>query len=127
MLEGDFEPAYTITVTKPVQGIYTQNWFGDTIDGFYLHGCGYVNGDNRYLAKQKLDDADIHMILAGATGQGKSVTLNSIILTACSEYAPWELNLTMCDAKIFPGLRRMPQNSQCLTSGQLQLQEMQIT
>lgn len=51
MLEGDFEPAYTITVTKPVQGIYTQNWFGDTIDGFYLHGCGYVNGDNRYLAK----------------------------------------------------------------------------
>ena len=100
MLEGDFEPAYTITVTKPVQGIYTQNWFGDTIDGFYLHGCGYVNGDNRYLAKQKLDDADIHMILAGATGQGKSVTLNSIILTACSEYAPWELNLTMCDAKI---------------------------
>lgn len=100
MLEGNFEPAYTITVTKPVQGIYTQNWFGDTIDGFYLHGCGYVNGDNRYLAKQKLDDADIHMILAGATGQGKSVTLNSIILTACSEYAPWELNLTMCDAKI---------------------------
>lgn len=100
MLEGDFEPSYTITVDKPVQGIYTQNWFGDTIDGFNLHGCGYVNGDNRYLAKQKLDDADIHMILAGATGQGKSVTLNSIILTACSEYAPWELNLTMCDAKI---------------------------
>ena len=100
LIEGDFNPAYTITVKEPVKGIYTDNWFGNTIDGFYLHGCGFVNGDNRYLSEQKLDDADIHMVLAGATGQGKSVTLNSIILTLCSEYAPWELNLTMCDAKI---------------------------
>lgn len=100
LIQGDIEPAYTITVKEPVQGIYSPNWFGNSANGFNLHGCGYVNGDNRYLSKQKLDDADIHMILAGATGQGKSVTLNSIILTACSEYAPWELNLTMCDAKI---------------------------
>lgn len=100
LLKGDFEPAYTITVNEPIKGIYTDNWFGNSIDGVNLHGCGYVNGDNRYLSTQRLDDKDIHMILAGATGQGKSVTLNSIILTLCSEYAPWEVNLTMCDAKI---------------------------
>lgn len=100
LTQGDTEPAYTITINEPFFGVNAPNWFGNTVDGFNLHGCGYINGDNRYLSKQKLDDADIHMILAGATGQGKSVTLNSIILTACSEYAPWELNLTMCDAKI---------------------------
>lgn len=100
LLEKDFEPEYTITVNEPIKGIYTDNWFANSTKGVYLHGCGYVNGDNRYLAQQKLDDKDIHMVLAGATGQGKSVTLNSIILTLCSEYAPWDVNLTMCDAKV---------------------------
>ena len=35
------------------------------------------------------------MVLGGSTGQGKSVTLNSIIYGMCLEYAPWEITITL--------------------------------
>lgn len=62
--------------------------------------AGYVDGNSSLVSDQRLDDATIHMILGGSTGQGKSVTLNSIIYGLCSEYAPWEVSLALCDAKI---------------------------
>lgn len=99
MLAGDFEPARIITVTKPMQGPWSPIWFGDATDGVYLR-AGYVDGNSSLVSDQRLDDATIHMILGGSTGQGKSVTLNSIIYGLCSEYAPWEVSLALCDAKI---------------------------
>lgn len=100
MLKGDFSPSRVIKIDGPIKGPWSNIWFGNSKKGIFLHGAGYVNGDSRYICTQKLDDADIHMILAGATGQGKSATLNAIIIGICMEYAPWEVNLTMCDAKI---------------------------
>lgn len=99
MLAGDFEPERVIEVTGPIQGPWSEVWFGDATDGVYLR-AGYVDGNSSLISDQRLDDSTVHMLLGGSTGQGKSVTLNSIIYGLCSEYAPWEVSLTLCDAKI---------------------------
>lgn len=99
MLAGDFSPAKTIRIDKPIQGPYSDIWFGDATSGVKLL-CGYINGDSRYVFDTELGDKVVHGIMVGATGQGKSVTLNSIIYNACALYAPWELHLTLSDAKI---------------------------
>ena len=99
MLGGDFSPAKEITITEPIEGPYSHMWFGDATSGIKLM-CGYINGDSRYIFDTELGDAIVHGIMVGATGQGKSVTLNAIIYNACTLYAPWELHLTLSDAKI---------------------------
>lgn len=99
MLRGNFEPARVITVEKPFEGPYGEMWFGDSSDGIRLL-AGYKNGDSRHICDYALGDANVHGILVGSTGQGKSVTLNAFIYGMCYQYAPWELDLTLCDAKI---------------------------
>lgn len=99
MLEGDFEPARILEINGPIKGPYSNMWFGDTTTGIRFR-WGYVNGDSRKITEDELGDNAVHGFLAGATGQGKSVTLNSIIYGCCTEYAPWELTLTLSDAKI---------------------------
>lgn len=116
MMEGDFSPSKEIIIEEPItrkvvfqeenkkKGIEELSanipiWFGETGNGTYLR-YGYLNGDSRFYSKVKFDDNDVHMTLGGATGQGKSATLNEIIMSLCDEYPPWELNLTLCDAKI---------------------------
>jgi len=121
MLAGDFEPAKVITVSEPIMGPYGEMWFADSTKGFQLM-AGYKNGDSRFGCTKKLGDDDVHGILVGATGQGKSVTLNAFIYGGCYVYAPWELNLTLCDAKIveFKGIavnNPMPQISSVAATG----------
>ena len=99
MLSGDFTPAKEITVKEPIKGPFSNMWFGDSTSGIKLL-CGYINGDSRYIFDTELGDAVVHGIMVGATGQGKSVTLNAIIYNACTLYAPWEMHLTLSDAKI---------------------------
>lgn len=99
MIDGDFSPAKEIVVKEPIKGPFSDMWFGDSTSGIKLL-CGYINGDSRYVFDTELGDAVVHGIMVGATGQGKSVTLNAIIYNACTLYAPWELHLTLSDAKI---------------------------
>lgn len=99
LVKGDTEPLDIITINEPFEYNGYPIWFGDSSKGVYVR-FGYLNGDSRYPCDQRLDDKDIHMLLAGATGHGKSVTLNAGIYGVAMEYAPWEVNLTMCDAKI---------------------------
>lgn len=99
LLQGDFEPSRIVTVKQPVKGLYSNMWFGDATSRCTLR-CGYVDGNSSKMCTQTIGAEDIHMILGGATGQGKSVTLNSIIFGFCTEFAPWEIDLTLCDAKI---------------------------
>ena len=99
LLQGDFEPAYTLTIKDPINGLWSNIWFGDASSGAYLRS-GYVDGNSSLISDQKLGDANIHMFLGGSTGQGKSVTLNALIFGLCNEYAPWEVALTLCDPKI---------------------------
>lgn len=96
---GDFSPARSFVVEKPFKGPVSDIWFGNTLDGISLR-CGYVNGDSRKIDQHALNDSTVHGFVAGATGQGKSVTMNCIIYCACAEYAPWELTMTLSDAKI---------------------------
>lgn len=99
MADGDFSPSRVLTIKEPIKGAYSNVWFGDSTQGVSFR-CGYVNGDSRYISEQALDDKTPHGFLAGATGQGKSVTLNSIIYGMCAEYPPWELRMVLSDAKI---------------------------
>lgn len=99
MKQGDFEPAKVITVKEPIMCDWGPMWFGCTKDGVKLR-YGYERGDSRYVSKFALDDVTPHGIMAGTTGSGKSVALNTVIYGACFEYAPWELEFTLSDAKI---------------------------
>lgn len=100
LANGDFEPARVITIDKPFKGPRDLDiWFGSTIEGINLR-WGYVNGDSRKIVNDALNDDTVHGFLAGATGQGKSVTVNSVIYGCCVEYPPWELQMTLSDAKI---------------------------
>ena len=101
LVEGDFSPAEEITMQEP----YIDDipiWRGSTLkdNGFVLRGAGYINGDSRKPCNIALDDNVPHGLLGGATGHGKSVTLNSIIIGGCLEYPPWEVQFFLVDAKI---------------------------
>lgn len=102
MLKGDFEPAYTFTLREPPklndeQG--TPIWFTETAAGMYLR-FGFVNNDARVVSTVPLNQEFIHMFLGGSSGHGKSVTLNAMIGSLVHEYAPWELEIHLSDAKI---------------------------
>lgn len=99
LTQGDLEPAKVIEITEPIMGPYGEMWFGDATKGVRLL-AGYKDGDSRYVCDYELGEKDIHGLLAGSTGQGKSVTLNAYIYGMCYYYAPWEIDLTLCDAKI---------------------------
>ena len=78
---------------------YVPLWYGNSSKNVNLR-FGYRNGDSRYLSTFSLGDSGVHMFLGGATGHGKSVALNNLILNMCEEYAPWEVSLTLIDPKI---------------------------
>jgi hypothetical protein len=112
MAEGDFTPSQVLTLNRPLyRGVKIKDddgkladskipiWFGNSSKGVHLR-FGYRNGDSRYPCVLMLDDKDIHGVLGGATGQGKSVALNNLIFNMCEEYPPWEIKLTLCDAKV---------------------------
>lgn len=98
LLKGDFEPSRIIRLNEPLKFGDAPIWWNDSSKGVNLR-VGYQNGDSRKPAKFSLNDKDIHGLLAGITGMGKSVTLNGIIFGMAFEYAPWEINLTLLDAK----------------------------
>lgn len=99
LLKRDFEPAREIRITEypVIEGI--PFWTGDSTYGVTIQ-IGYENGDSRFPCSVSFSDKDIHGILAGATGMGKSVALDSITYGIMTKYAPWEVCLTMADAKI---------------------------
>lgn len=99
LLKGDTEPKEIISIEEPLYYNDTPVWFNNSAKGTFMR-FGYLNGDSRYPCDLRLDDKDIHLLLAGATGHGKSVTLNTGVYSVAFEYAPWEVNITFCDAKI---------------------------
>lgn len=96
----DFRPAMEFEVETIYADDGTPMWFDSSQDGVKLLGMGYVNGDSRYPSEVRLDSVTIHGIAVGVTGHGKSVLLNSIILSIMRRYAPWEVELVMADAKL---------------------------
>lgn len=100
LLQGDFEPEYEIHLEKPVE---TQDgipmWLNACDDQVWLR-FGYKDRDVRFLSDERLSMEYIHSFLGGASGHGKSVTLNALLCSMCYEYAPWELEVHLSDAKI---------------------------
>lgn len=100
LLKQDFEPQYIIRLEEPVRmSDNTPMWIGTSESQCYMR-LGYENLDARKISSFKIDMEYIHTFLGGSSGHGKSVTINAIIGALCYEYAPWELELHMSDAKI---------------------------
>ena len=47
----------------------------------------------------QLGDQNVHGLIAGRTGAGKSVFLNTLIHNLLTEYSPWELDIYLADFK----------------------------
>lgn len=100
LLKGDYEPEKVIHLEEPIRREDgTPVWFGTTSGEAFLR-FGYTNCDARYISQVKFDMEYIHGFLGGSSGHGKSVTINSMLGGLCYEYAPWEIELHLSDAKI---------------------------
>ncbi len=72
-------------------------WYDTTIKGINLRP-GMLDGSNR-PSPVVLKGEETHAVVAGTTGSGKSVFLNSLILNMMVEYPPWELEMYLADFK----------------------------
>lgn len=100
LLQQDFTPEYVIRLEEPVKmSDGTPMWLQTSEQQCYYR-CGYENLDARKISSIKMDMEYIHTFLGGSSGHGKSVCINSILGALCYEYAPWEFEVHMSDAKI---------------------------
>lgn len=73
-------------------------WTFDTIKGVNLN-WGLENGDPTKGYPQPLCDKQVHCLLGGETGSGKSATINQMIMSLILQYPPSELKLVYVDFK----------------------------
>lgn len=73
-------------------------WFNTTNNGINLRP-GLKNEEWSSPTTITLGDDVVHSLVAGRTGSGKSVFLNSVIFSLLAEYSPWELDLYLADFK----------------------------
>lgn len=73
-------------------------WFNSTQNGINLRP-GLENEEMSSPTAIKLSNDAVHALVAGRTGSGKSVFLNSLLFTMMAEYSPWELSLFLADFK----------------------------
>ena len=73
-------------------------WYNTTDRGINLRP-GKQEGSVRIPQPVLMEGEKSHAIVAGQTGSGKSVFLNSMILNLMAEYPPWELELYLADFK----------------------------
>ncbi|MBQ9119525.1 MAG: hypothetical protein IJY09_05655 [Lachnospiraceae bacterium] len=73
-------------------------WFNTTKTGINLRP-GLKDEEWSSPVPITLGDDTVHALVAGRTGSGKSVFLNSIIFSLLAEYSPWEIDLYLADFK----------------------------
>ena len=73
-------------------------WMNKTLTGINLRP-GNLNDDRDKFDPIRMCDDNVHGLIAGRTGSGKSVFINALILSLITEYSPWELNLYLADFK----------------------------
>ena len=73
-------------------------WTYDTIKGVEMH-FGYENGDPTKFTPISLCDSNVHALMGGDTGSGKSATINQLLMTMITMYPPSELELMFIDFK----------------------------
>ena len=73
-------------------------WMNKTLTGINLRP-GNLNDDREKFNPVRMCDDNVHGLIVGRTGSGKSVFINALILSLITEYSPWELNLYLADFK----------------------------
>lgn len=73
-------------------------WSKSTRNGIALR-LGLIDGDPEKPGTIVLGDDQVHCLLAGATGSGKSATINYVLAGLLYDYPPEELELVMIDFK----------------------------
>lgn len=73
-------------------------WTYDTISGADLH-FGLQNGNPSLGFPIVLGDANVHAVMGGATGAGKSAAINQMIISLITKYPPSELMMVFVDFK----------------------------
>lgn len=73
-------------------------WTWDTVKGAELH-FGIENGDPTKFTPIPLSDQNVHALMGGATGAGKSAAINQMIMSLITMYPPSELQLMFIDFK----------------------------
>lgn len=106
LYRSEFEPKVC-----PEEKVWTYN----TIKGIELN-FGFANGDPSEYYSLMLGDANVHCLMVGASGSGKSATINQMLASLLLKYSPTELELVMIDFKNVEfskltkdGISRIPQ------------------
>lgn len=73
-------------------------WFNKSKRGVNIRP-GFLDGDATKPTPFTFDDSMVHAIGGGITGSGKSVLINSLLVSLMLEYPPHELRLWLCDFK----------------------------
>lgn len=73
-------------------------WTYDTIKGIDLY-FGLEEGDPSRGFPMTLGDANVHAIMGGATGAGKSAAINQLLISLITKYPPSELMIILVDFK----------------------------
>lgn len=73
-------------------------WINKTIHGINLRP-GKFMGTDEVFKPVSMNDDNVHGLVVGRTGSGKSVYINQLILSLITEYSPWELDLYLADFK----------------------------
>lgn len=95
-LLSSYDPRVVEQVVAPCQP--EGFWFNTTEDGINLRP-GLENEEWASPTAIRLGDDAVHALVAGRTGSGKSVFLNSLVFSLLAEYSLWELNLFLVDFK----------------------------
>lgn len=86
-------------------------WKGNSTKGVNIRP-GLVNGDPGRPDIYTFGDANVHMLMAGATGAGKSVTIDCTLQYMLHEYPPSELQMYYIDMKVVEA-RKYTKNKIC--------------
>jgi len=103
LIKGNFEPAKIIDLRPYKEKLKygkLNMWCSESAMDLPLHGFGLIDFNKTKPYLGALDDNSPHMLLGGATGQGKSVTLNDIIVSAMMVCGPWVAQFYLNDPKI---------------------------
>lgn len=102
-LEFDYTPPW-VDITYNGKTKSTPMWFNTTMKGINMR-LGYDRGDSSTPSLIQLGDKNVHMMLGGETGAGKSVALNTVECNLLVEYPPWEIDIYLGDFKKVEGSR----------------------
>ena len=86
-------------IVKP--GLNTTSlWFNSSATGINLRpGLKDNERTKPYVVNFGKPEDNVHAIIVGSTGSGKSVFLHNLLFSLMAEYSPWELNLFLVDLK----------------------------